>query len=44
MIIMIMLQQQLKYIHKKSKHEGTQYPCTKCEYAATTLRDLKEHK
>ena len=30
--------------HKKSKHEGIRYPCDLCDYAATTLTNLKKHK
>ena len=29
--------------HIGSKHKGVRYPCDKCEYAATTARDMKRH-
>ena len=32
------------YYHKKSKHEGIQYPCDQCEYAASELGNLHQHK
>ena len=30
-------------IHVENKHEGVRYPCSKCEYAATTTHSLKRH-
>ena len=38
-----------KKMHKGIRHpcdelEGTRYPCSECDYAATRAEDLKQHK
>jgi len=41
-----LLEKRIKYLFvmfKKSKHEGSRYPCPQCEHAATTTGNLKLH-
>ena len=40
---MLQLEQAILKTHIESKHVGIKYPCSNCEYVATTAGYLKRH-